>query len=75
MAHGMDDNFGFGDFIKVEVGVRDRRQAANGRVFGALADERLLGKFFDQEFDTLPYTACALRRTRVEISGNVFQVG
>ena len=38
MAHGMDDDFCFCNFIKNEIGIRGRREATDGEIICAGAD-------------------------------------
>jgi len=41
MAHGVNDDLSFGDFVKDEIGIGRGWQSPDRRVIGARADQRM----------------------------------
>ncbi len=62
VTEGVNDDFGFGDFIEDEIGIRRGCQAPDGRVVRRGADVRVKPEKGDDELNARPDASRALRR-------------
>lgn len=75
MAHGVNDDLVFGDFIKDEIGIGRGWQTSDRRVIGARADQRMNRQKADESLNAGLDTLCSLWRMGGDVVENRLKIG